>query len=195
MFVSALVAMSATPTQAADRCGGHQLLSKPRAEASCLAVKPQIFVSPDKALHALVIPADISLYATPDMESRVVIRTSGGDTTTSRDHSSLRGTEGYYVERAQWSPDSQFFVYSLISSGGHSPWSFPMMVFGRDKRLIATFSDLIEGRPTLSGDFTFAGPHSVTAMTWKAEGDLDNKVPVTVDLATAFENLPPSAQQ
>src|SRR5260370_41125187 len=45
---------------------------------------------PDSAFSgdALVFPADISLYATPDIESRAVISTSTGDTLRSRDYSS-----------------------------------------------------------------------------------------------------------
>ena len=180
--------------RAADPCSGHQLLSKPRPEASCQTLAPQIFISPDKTMHALVLPVDVSLFGSPDMESRVVIRTSSGDTSTSRDHSSARGMNGYYVDQAKWSPDSQFFVYSLISSGGHSPWSFPMMVYGRKKGLIVAFSDLIGGRPTLSASFTFPGPHTLTATTWKSDGAIDDKVPVTIDLDAAFAKLPPGTQ-
>jgi len=102
-------------------CSGHKLLPIPRPQSSCSNVKPRIYPSPDGALRALVFPVDVSLYATPDMESRVVIRTSKGDTLTSKDYSSPRGTNGYYVFDAKWSPDSQFFVYSTSSSGGHSP--------------------------------------------------------------------------
>jgi hypothetical protein len=142
-------------------------------------------------MRALVFPADISLNASPDMESRVVIRSSAGDTVTSRDHSSPRGANGYYVVSAKWSPDSQFFVYSLTSSGGHSPWSFPIMVYGRKSSRIAEFSDMIDGKPTLSGDFYFSGPHSVAATTWREPGSLDDKVPIMVDLEEAFEKLPP----
>ena len=43
-----------------EPCSGHKLLSKPRPEASCRNVAPQIFVSPDKALRALVLPVDVS---------------------------------------------------------------------------------------------------------------------------------------
>ncbi len=64
---------------AAAPCSGHKLLPKPRPQASCLQVLQQVYASPDKALRAVVLPADVSLYATPDMESRVVIRTSNGD--------------------------------------------------------------------------------------------------------------------
>jgi hypothetical protein len=113
------------------------------------------------------------------MESRIVIRTAKGDTLTSKDYSSPRGTNGYYVVDAKWSPDSQFFVYSMASSGGHSPWSFPMMVYSRQKNRIAGVSDMIEGKPTLSADFRFSGPHSLVASTWKLQGSLDDKVSVT----------------
>jgi hypothetical protein len=88
------------PVLADAPCSGHKLRAKPRPEASCRQVVPQIFVSPDKAVRALVYPADVSLDTTPDMESRVVIRSSAGRTLTSKDHASLRGMNGYYVYRA-----------------------------------------------------------------------------------------------
>jgi hypothetical protein len=171
-------------------CTGHELLSTPRPEASCQHVSPEIFESPDKAMRVLVFPADVSLNTTPDMESRVVIRSSAGDTLTSKDYSSPRGTNGYYVYRGKWSPDSQFFVYSMVSSGGHSPWSFPIMVYSRKSNLVAKFSDMIDGNPTLSGEFTFLGTHTVSATTWKRAGSLDDTIPITVDLQEAFEKLP-----
>lgn len=78
-------------------CTGHKLLPNPRSESSCSNAKPVIYASPDGALRGVVLPVDVSLYATPDMESRVVIRTSKGDTLTSKYYSSPRGTNGYYV--------------------------------------------------------------------------------------------------
>ena len=98
----------ATNAPAQVACSGHKLLPIPRPESSCGDVKPQIYPSPDGALRALVFPVDVSLYATPDMESRIVIRSAKGDTLTSKDYSSPRGTNGYYVVDAKWSPDSQF---------------------------------------------------------------------------------------
>jgi len=189
----AIVGMTLLPAVAVAQvpCSGHKLLPTPRPESSCNNVKPKIYPSPDGMLRALVFPVDISLHATPDMESRVVIRNSKGETLTSNDYSSPRGTNGYYVVTAKWSPDSQFFIYSMSSSGGHSPWSYPMAVYGRAKNLIAKFSDMINGNPTVSADFSFTGPHTVVASTWKQPGALDDKVPVTVDLAEAFGKLPP----
>ena len=93
-------------------------------DQSCKLCVPQIFISPDNAMHAVVLPVDVSLYATPDMESRVVIRSSDGNTLTSEDHSSPRGEQGYYVYATKWSPNSEFFVYSLTSAAGHRPGRF-----------------------------------------------------------------------
>jgi hypothetical protein len=183
----------ATDSSAEVACSGHKLLPIPRPESSCSNVKPRIYPSPDGALRALVLPVDVSLYATPDMESRVVIRTGKSDTRISKDYSSPRGANGYYIVEAKWSPDSQFFVYSMSSSGGHSPWSFPMMVYSRQKNRIAGFSDMIHGEPTVSGDFRFAGPHTVVASTWKQPGSLDDKIAVTIDLEEAFAKLQPSS--
>src|SRR5271169_1869862 len=123
------------------------------------------------------------------MENRVEIKSSSGATLTSKDNSSPDGANGYYVLNAKWSPDSQFFVFSMMSSGGHSPWSFPIMVYSVKKNQIAKFSDMINGQPTLSGQFTIAAPHSLNASTWKQAGDLDDKVTVTVDLDAAFAKL------
>src|SRR5215831_7088386 len=173
----------ATDASAQVACSGHKLLPIPRPESSCSDVKPQIYPSPDGALRALVFPVDVSLYATPDMESRVVIRTSNSDTLISKDYSSPRGANGYYVVNAKWSPDSQFFVYSMSSSGGHS----------RQKNRIAGFSEMIHGGPTVSADFHFAGPHTLVASTWKQPGSLDDRIAVTVDLEEAFAKLPPSS--
>ena len=183
----------ADAASAAGPCSGHQLLRTRRPESSCTDAKPRVYPSPDGALRALVFPVDVSLDATPDMESRVVIRTSKGDTLGSKDYSSPRGFNGYYVLNAQWSPDSKFFVYSMSSSGGHSPWQFPMAVYSREKNLFASFSDMIDSKPTTSGDFKFVGPHTLVASTWKQPGALDDKVPVTVNLEEAFAKLPSSS--
>jgi hypothetical protein len=165
------------------------LLETPRAEATCETLVPEIFVSPDGATHAVVLPVDVSLYTTPDMESRVVMRSSSGDTLTSKDHSSPSGAQGYHVYAAKWSPDSEFFAYSLTSSAGHQPWSFPIMVFSRKRNAFAKFSDMIHDEPTVSGGFEFSGPHTLTTRTWKTPGDLENSVPISVDLEKAFAKL------
>jgi hypothetical protein len=148
-----------------DLCRGHQLLQTPRPATSCQDGVAEAFNSPDDELQALVLPAGVSLFATPDIESRVVIRSRKGDTLTSKDYSSPRGMNGYYVDHAKWSPDSQFFVFGMISSGRHSPWSFPTMVYSRAKNVIANLADMIGGKPVLSGEFSISAPHTVQVTT------------------------------
>ena len=195
VILAALIAATAPAAASAAEiaCTGHQLLSASRPETSCLTVTPDVYVSPDRAVHAVVLPSDVDLNATPDMESRVVFRTADGKLLTSQDYSSPRGSNGYYVVGAKWSPDSQFFVFSLSSSGGHSPWSFPMWVYSRQSNAVVSFSAMIADNPTLSGDFQFVGPHTVSAVTWKTAGS-DQQVPVSVDLAAAVAKLAATAK-
>ncbi len=174
--------------QGKDQCGGHEFLPTPRAEGSCLTVKPQVYPSPDKALRAVVFPVGMELQATPDIESRVVIRGNDAKLLTSKDYSSPRGANGYYVVRAKWSPDSQFFVYSMSSSGGHSPWQFPTWVYSRQKNAIVSFNKMIGGNPTTSDDFSFSGPHTMTATTWEKEGS-DKRISIVVDLEAAIGKI------
>jgi hypothetical protein len=189
LAATALPWAAAAQAQNSDSCAGHQLLPTPRAEGSCLTMRPQTYASPDRALRAVVFPVGMDLHASPDIESRVVVRGNDAKLLTSKDYASARGTNGYYVVRAKWSPDSQFFVYSMSSSGGHSPWSFPMWVYSRQKDAIVSFNHMIGGNPTLSDDFKFTDPHTLTATTWEKEGS-DKQVPVTVDLADAIGKLP-----
>jgi hypothetical protein len=191
-----LLALSSATSRslAADdwRCSGHKLFPAPRPESSCMRLKLEILASPDKTAHAVVYPSDVSLNTTPDMESRVVIRSSTGETLASQDYSSSRGMNGHYVYLAKWSPDSNYFVFSMTSSGGHSPWSFPIWAYGRKENQFVRLSDMMNGAPTLSGDFQFSGPHIVDASTWKEPGAIDEKVPVSVDLEEGFKKSTPS---
>jgi hypothetical protein len=194
LAAAAAAVLSPWHAYAEEQCSGHQLLPTSRPEGSCQNVRPAIFASPDRALQAVVLPVDVSLNTTPDMESRIEIHAKSGDTLLAGDYSSPRGMNGYYVYSAKWSPDSEFFVFSLTSSGGHQPWSFPIMVYSRKRNAIVKFSDMIDALPTLSGEFEFSGPHTMTATTWKKQGELDDTVPITVDLETAFEKLKSPAQ-
>ncbi len=194
LLLLATAAGAPRATLADAPCSGHQLLPQPRPQGSCQYLSPITFVSPDKKTIASVFAADKSLNATPDMESNVAIRSMGGAALASKDYSSPGGANGYYVANAKWSPDSQFFAYSMMSSGGHSPWSFPIWVYSVKKNQFASFSDMINDSPTISGMFTIAGPHTLHASTWKKPGDLVDRVPVSVDLETAFDKLPASSR-
>jgi hypothetical protein len=196
LAIAMMMMAPTTPARAddSDPCTGHQLLAVPRPEGSCLQLKPQVFPSPDRRVRAIVFPVGMDLHASPDIESRVVMRGANATLLNSKDYSSPRGTNGYYVVHASWSPDSEFFVYTTSSSGGHSPWSFPMWVYSRERNLFVSFSDLIGGKPTVSDDFRFSGPHTVTAMTVEKIGS-DKQMPVEVDLAEAVKKAAPASDK
>ncbi len=63
------------------------------------------------------------------------------------------------------------------------------MVYSRKRNAFAKFNDMIHDEPTVAGDFEFSPPHNLTAKTWKTPGDLENAVPVSVDLDRAFAKL------
>jgi len=110
---------------AADPCTGHKLLRTPRPELSCNNVKPRIYPSPDGTSRALVYPVDISLNATPDMESRVVIRSNKGETLTSKDYASPRGFNGYYVVSAKCRPTRNSLFTACLLRVVIRPGNFP----------------------------------------------------------------------
>ena len=51
------------------------------------------------------------------------------------------GNHGQIIERAAWTPDSQFFVFATFSSGGHSAWHHWTFVWSRRDGKIHTLDD------------------------------------------------------
>jgi dipeptidyl aminopeptidase/acylaminoacyl peptidase len=81
------------------------------------------YLSPDGEYRAIVVSLSKSSYGSA--ESEIFIKTKDGKILCSKDYSSEDGEHGFGVEKAAWTPDSKFFVYSLSSSGGHQAWHFP----------------------------------------------------------------------
>jgi hypothetical protein len=191
--VALLVGCARTPTpppaqaQAApvqNPCAGQQQLAKPRLANSCQNVASTSYAAPDSTMLVLVVPADKSLSATPDAESRVEFRNGAGKLLAAKDYSSPQGDDGYYVVKGAWTPDSEYFVYSITSSGGHEPWSFPTAVYSRHGNVVRYVDAMIGGKPNLSADFTIVAPHTLRTTTWKEAGRIDAAMPITVDLKT-----------
>jgi hypothetical protein len=89
------------------------------------------FVSPDHVLTAIVQPAahDGQVHVS---ESRVEVRQSANRLIRFHDFSSRDGEHGYVVDHASWTPNSLYFVFSMRSSGGHSPMYAPIVFWSRD---------------------------------------------------------------
>jgi hypothetical protein len=85
--------------------------------------------SPDKKLRACIL--SVGKHAPPLNESRVEIRDMTNAVLAVDDFKSPDGEHGRNVQKSQWSPDSQFFVFSTASSGGHSPWHWQSYFYDR----------------------------------------------------------------
>lgn len=84
-----------------------------------------LVVSPDGSLRARISTDDHG-------ESRVRIEEAlSGRVLLARDDTSPDGGHGYACVRGAWTPDSNFFVAGLASSGGHQPWAHPVWIYSR----------------------------------------------------------------
>jgi hypothetical protein len=81
------------------------------------------YSSPDGKYYAYIIPLPKAPCGSG--ESEVVIKSKdNGQILCSKNYGSEDGEHGYGVEKAAWTTDSMFFVYSMSSSGGHQAWHF-----------------------------------------------------------------------
>lgn len=82
------------------------------------------YLSPDGKYSAYIIPSPN--VPTGSGESEVVIKSNdNGQILCSKNYGSEDGEHGYGIEKAAWTPNSMFFVYSMSSSGGHQAWHSP----------------------------------------------------------------------
>ena len=93
------------------------------------APAPARYLSPDKSAVGIVFP--VGKPGHERYESRMELRSRSGRLLAEQDYSSVDGEHGYGVKKAVWTPDSNFFVYSLENSGGHSPWHTPVEFYRR----------------------------------------------------------------
>jgi hypothetical protein len=130
----------------------------PRATNGKLA--GERFVSPDSRLIAVVIPNGKENGAPEKNESRVEIRGRKGDLLHAYDFSSDDGSHGYGVDGAQWTADSQFFVFRMRSSGGHSPMWAPVVYWSRKTTHFYELSDY-----TGDIEFSVTAPDTINVST------------------------------
>jgi len=114
--------------------------------------------SPDGMITAFVRSTK-ALQAT--RESRIELRSQSGRVLAKRNYASADGEHGYGVIKAVWTPDSQFFVYSLESSGGHQAWHARVQFFSRRTNKIISLDDALKDAVT-NPQFLVSAPASVT---------------------------------
>jgi hypothetical protein len=134
--------------------------------------------SPDKMLYAHLV------WIGEWKESRVEIRTSLNGLLCEKDYSSSDGQHGLVLSQGAWSPDSQFFVFSTWSSGGHQPWQSPTFFYSRQDNLIHGFSEYLS--PVAYPEFSLKSPDFVTRTIWTpfTQGIIDSiELPITFKLS------------
>jgi hypothetical protein len=109
--------------------------------ADAQRVQPKAYPSPDHRFKVLI--------KTADGESRISVVTATGSPLVAHAFGSDDQQHGYEVDAAYWTPDSQYFVFRLRSSGGHSPMFAPI-VFWKEKS--TSFYSL----KNFTGDVAFA---------------------------------------
>ena len=173
-----------------DLYQGHRLSPTRDRRRVAINLIPDLYASSNGHLQTVVLPVGVRLYATPDIESRVVIRSRSGDTLTSKDYPTGRNDWGLGSTRRNGRG-----IGARIFSTTSSREQFEML-HGRSglwRRTVTArqAQRLIGGSRSCPGTSRFrprvANDHR------SVRGDMDNTVTVAVQLYAASDKLPAAA--
>ena len=142
------------------------------------AQQPQSYQSPDGSLRVVITPVSKSCP-----EDRLVIRKRDGALFYRKDFSSSDCEHGDNIVRGEWSPDSQFFVFNVESTGGHQSGHRPVFFYSRSENKLYRLENYIGY--IVAQDFTLEAPHIIKTETQKIIGKMEG-VPIKVNLSTIF---------
>ena len=142
-------------------------------------VKCPGLTSPDQQLRACVL--SVGKHPNPPFnESRVEIRNMKGMVLATKDFKSPDGEHGRNVQKREWSPDSQFFVFNVESTGGHQPGHLPVNFYSRRDHKLYLLEHFV-GYIT-SQDFALKAPDVLKTRSQKLPGASED-VPLAVSLS------------
>jgi hypothetical protein len=116
----------------------------------------QKYFSPNKKFFAMVYSAQ---HTDEIPESVVSIYDTQGKLLQHKSYISSDHEHGYSVVQLKWSADSIFCVWSLTSSGGHSPWHFPTDCFVQKCKTIVNIDAQLNCGLT-QAKFKLQSPHT-----------------------------------
>ena len=96
-----------------------------------------------------------------DSESRIEFYSSQNQMLCAPDYSSDDGEHGFGVIKAAWTPDNNYFVFSLTSSGGHQPWHTPIYFYSVRDSQIRSLEKLVQLAGISNGNFGLEAPNTV----------------------------------
>jgi hypothetical protein len=120
-----------------------------------------------------------------DYESRIEFYSAQNQMLCALDYSSGDGEHGFGVVKGAWTPDGEYFVFSLTSSGGHQPWHAPTLFFSRKDNAIFDLDNYAEASGISKGDFVLKAPNIVLTEAWRGK-----PVPVKFHLDKLLINDP-----
>lgn len=126
------------------------------------AEKAKALKSPDGKFTAKITQSQKASEGPPEFIIEII--DSGGKVTTKKDYTSEDGSHGLSIDKAEWTPDSQFFVFSTYSSGGHQAWQTPSLFFDRRDSKIHGFEEFLA--PIAEGDFELKSPDTISITIW-----------------------------
>ena len=144
------------------------------------------FLSPDGTIIALVRSTK-AREAT--IESRIELWSQRGRVLAGRSYVSPDGEHGYGITRAVWTPDSQFFVYSLESSGGHQAWHTPVRFFSRSTNEIFSLDNALKDS-VIDPQFVVSAPDSITVKLQATQAKTVSLHQITRKLHRTVKGLP-----
>jgi hypothetical protein len=136
------------------------------------------YLSPDKQFRAEVITQAGSSETVVEVHNRT------GKLLSREDYTSDDAQHGYYVSKAEWTPNSQFFVYSLESSGGHFVMVVPTLFFATRTKKTYQLFDYLKSN-VIFPDFQITAPDKVRVTTQ------DSQRPVVVSLSELLKRKKP----
>ncbi len=126
-----------------------------KAAAGKTIIRQRVCWSPNCKMRAVIIYYEPRLYGTG--ESRLDIWDGRNRLLASRDYA-CGGTQGYQVQKAAWTADSQYLVFSMASAGGHSPWHSPTNFYEVRSSTFYAADALVKGDAVTSADFNLSPP-------------------------------------
>lgn len=112
-----------------------------------------------------------------DNESKLEFYSSENQRLCTLDYSSEDGEHGFGVVKAAWTPDGQYFVFSLSSSGGHQSWHAPTLFYSAKKMTVFNLDSYVEASGISKAEFSLKAPNTVLTEAWR-----DKAVPVSFHL-------------
>jgi hypothetical protein len=139
--------------------------------------KTATYLAPNGSVRVSVVPAGKET-GRADYESRIVFRAADNNLLCTLDFSSEDAEHGYGLVKAEWTPDSQYFVFSLASSGGHQAWHASTEFYSQRDGTVRSLDDYSKSEITKAA-FQTVAPNTVKT---ERAGDGDKTLPVSIKL-------------